>query len=143
MADSLFIRLGDDGDQAAWATFAPTGQLTSSVARGRFRGACRGRGRRVIVLVSGTDVITTQAALPAASPARLRQIVPFSLEDSLADDVETLAFAVGARLESGVAAVAIVAKTRIAGWLASLAAAGIEPHALYSETRACPTFPRR
>jgi len=142
VADSLFIRLGDDGDQAAWATFAPTGQLTSSVARGPLSAArAAAEGRRVIVLVSGMDVITTQAALPAASPARLRQIVPFSLEDSLADDVETLAFAVGARFESGAAAVAIVAKTRIAGWLASLAAAGIEPHALYSETEGVPDVP--
>ncbi len=142
MADSLFIRLGDDGDQAAWATFAPTGQLTSTVARGPLAAArAAAEGRRVVVLVSGTDVITTQAALPAASPARLRQIVPFSLEDSLADDVETLSFAVGGRLESGAAAVAIVAKTRMADWLASLDAAGIVPQALYSETEGVPDVP--
>ncbi len=143
MADSLFIRLGDDDPaQAAWATFAPTGQLTSAVARGPLSAArASAEGRRVIVLVPGIDVVTTQVALPAGSASRLRQIVPFSLEDSLADDVETLAFAVGGRLESGASAVAIVAKARLESWVASLAAAGLTPQAIHSETEGVPDVP--
>jgi general secretion pathway protein L len=142
VADSLFIRLGDAAGEAEWATFAPTGQLTSSVARGPLSAArSAAEGRRVIALVSGSDVIITQAALPAASPARLRQIVPFSLEDSLADDVETLAFAVGGRLDSGATAVAIVGRDRLEGWLASLRAAGINPSAIHSDTEGVPDVP--
>jgi general secretion pathway protein L len=142
MADSLFIRLGDGAAQAQWATFAPTGQLTSPVAREPLAAARdAAAGRRVIVLVPGSDVIVTQAELPAASAARLRQIVPFSLEDSVADDVEMLAFAIGARLESGTAAVGIVAKVRLEGWLATLAAEGIVPYALHSETEGVPDVP--
>jgi general secretion pathway protein L len=139
----LFIRLGDDAAQAAWATFAPTGQLTSAVARGPLSAArAAAEGRRVTVLVPGCDVITTQAQLPASSLARLRQLVPFSLEDSLADDIETLAFAIGARLESGAGvAVAIASKARITGWLAALSDAGLTPHALYSETEGVPDVP--
>jgi general secretion pathway protein L len=142
VADSLFIRLADTGAEAAWATFAPTGQLTSAVARGPLA-AARGaaEGRRVVVLVPGADVITTQAELPAASAARLRQIVPFSLEDSLAEDVESLAFAIGARLPSGATAVAIAAKARVKAWLDELAAAGIAPYALYSESEGVPDVP--
>jgi general secretion pathway protein L len=142
VADSLFIRLDDNGTQAAWATFAPTGQLTSAVARGALSAVgAAADGRRVVVLVPGIDVTTTQAELPSASPARLRQIVPFSLEDSLADDIETLAFAIGARLPSGAAAVAIVGKARMDAWLAALSAAGITPHALHSETEGVPDVP--
>lgn len=141
-ADSLFIRLAENGADASWATFAPTGQLTSSVARGPLAAARpAAEGRRVYVLVPGLEVIMTQAELPAASQARLRQIVPFSLEDSLADDVEGLAFAIGARLPSGAASVAVVAKARIEAWLAELAAAGIVPQALYSETEGVPDVP--
>jgi general secretion pathway protein L len=143
VADSLFIRLSDDAAaQAAWATFAPTGQLTSSVARGSLSAArSASEGRRVTVLVPGIDVVTTQAVLPGGSASRLRQIVPFSLEDSLADDVETLAFAVGARLDSGASAVAVVAKARLEAWLASLAEAGITPYAVHSETEGVPDVP--
>jgi general secretion pathway protein L len=141
-ADPLFIRLGENGAEASWATFAPTGQLTSSIVRGPLAEArSASEGRRVVVLVPGLEVIMTQAELPAASQARLRQIVPFSLEDSLADDIEGLAFAIGARLPSGAATVAVVAKARLEAWLADLAAAGIVPQAVYSETEGVPDVP--
>ncbi|HUO68156.1 MAG TPA: type II secretion system protein GspL [Gammaproteobacteria bacterium] len=141
MADALYIRLGENG-AAAWATFAPTGQVTSALSRGSLADArAAADGRRVVVLVPGTDVLSTQAELPAASPARMRQIVPFSLEDSLADDVEGLVFAVGARIGTTAAAVAVVSKARLDGWLAELSAAGIVPQAVYSETEGVPDVP--
>ena len=141
MADALFIRLGENCD-AAWATFAPTGQVTSALSRGALADArAAADGRRVVVLVPGIDVLSTQAELPASSPARMRQIVPFALEDLLADDVEGLLFAVGARLGAAAAAVAVVSKVRLDGWLAELAAVGIVPQAVYSETEGVPDVP--
>jgi general secretion pathway protein L len=71
----------------------------------------------------------------------MRQIVPFSLEDSLADDVEGLLFAVGTRLGTSAAAVAVVSKARLEGWLAELSAVGIVPQAVYSETEGVPDVP--
>ncbi|HUL83624.1 MAG TPA: type II secretion system protein GspL [Gammaproteobacteria bacterium] len=141
MADALFIRLGENG-AAEWATFAPTGQITSPISRGALTEA-RGSadGRRVVVLVPGIDVLSTQAELPASSQARMRQIVPFSLEDSLAADVDGLMFAVGARLSPASAGVAVVSKAKLDAWLAELGAAGIVPQALYSETEGVPEIP--
>jgi general secretion pathway protein L len=141
VADALFIRLVENG-APAWATFAPTGQVTSALSRGPLADArAAADGRRVVVLVPGIEVLSTQAELPASSPARMRQIVPFSLEDVLADDVEGLMFAVGARLGANAAAVAVVSKSRLEGWLAELAAAGIVPQAVYSETEGVPDVP--
>jgi general secretion pathway protein L len=141
VSDALYIRLAENG-AAAWATFAPTGQVTSALSRGSLADArAAAGGRRVVVLVPGIEVLSTQAELPASSPSRMRQIVPFSLEDSLADDVEGLMFAVGARLGATMAAVAVVSKARLDGWLAELAAAGIEPQAVYSETEGVPDVP--
>jgi general secretion pathway protein L len=141
MADALYIRLGENG-AAAWATFAPTGQLTSALSRGALADARKAaEGHRVVVLVPGIEVLSTQADLPASSPARMRQIVPFSLEDSLADDVEGLMFAVGARIGTTAAAVAVVSKAKLGGWLAELSAAGIVPQAVYSETEGVPDVP--
>jgi len=141
VADSLFIRLAENG-AAAWATFAPTGQITSPVSRGALADArAAADGQRVAVLVPGIDVLSTQAGLPASSQARMRQIVPFSLEDSLAADVEGLTFAIGARLSPASAAVAVVSKAKLDAWLAELAAVGIVPQALYSETEGIPDVP--
>ena len=141
MADALYIRLRENG-AAEWATFAPTGQLTSALARGPLADArAAADGHRVVVLVPGIEVLSTQAELPASSPARMRQIVPFTLEDSLADDVEGLMFAVGARISETSAAVAVVSKGRLDGWLAELSAAGIVPQAVYSECEGVPDVP--
>jgi general secretion pathway protein L len=141
VADALYIRLGENG-AAAWATFAPTGQITSALSRGPLADArAAADGHRVVVLVPGIDVLSTQIDLPASSQARMRQIVPFSLEDSLAEDIEGLMFAVGARIGTTAAAVAVVNKARLDGWLAELSAAGIVPHAVYSETEGVPDVP--
>ena len=141
MADVLFIRLDENG-AASWATFAPTGQITSAVSRGALADARpAAEGRRVVVLVPGIDVLSTQAELPASSQARMRQIVPFALEDSLAADVDGLVFAVGARLSPAAAAVAVVSRTKLETWLAALASAGLVPQALYSEAEGVADVP--
>jgi general secretion pathway protein L len=137
----LFIRLSD-GAEVAWAAYDATGQLMSPVSRGPLSAArAAAEGRRCIVLAPAVDVITTQAELPAASPSRLRQILPFSLEDMFADDVDDLAFSVGARLDSGAMAVAVAARECIGRWLEALQAAGIQPTALCSEAEGVPDIP--
>ena len=85
--------------------------------------------------------LSAEAALPAASQARLRQLVPFSLEELLADDVDQMVFAIGARLPSGATQIAAVARKRMDAWLAELRAAGIEPHAMCSEADGIPDIP--
>ena len=141
MAETLFIRLLDDG-AAAWAAFDATGSLVGPISRGPLEGARNAvEGRRSVVMVPAVDVITTQIDVPAASPTRLRQIVPFSLEESLADDVEQLSFAIGTRRASGTTPVTVVAKQRLETWLAQLRASGIVPHALHSEVEGVPEIP--
>jgi general secretion pathway protein L len=98
-------------------------------------------GRRCTVLVDAVDVLLAEAVLPAASQARLRQIAPFSLEESLANDVDEMTFAIGAKLPSGATQVAAVAEDRMAAWLGALNGAGIAPHALNSEADGIPDIP--
>ncbi len=141
MADTLFVRLSETGP-ATWAAFDATGHLVGSVGRGSLSAARPATaGRRCTVLVDAVDVLTSQAELPAASQARLRQIAPFSLEESLADDVEHMAIAIGARLPSGATQIAAVATGRMDAWLAQLRAAGLAPQALCSEIDGVPDIP--
>ena len=141
MAETLFIRLAD-GEAAQWAAFDANGALAGSLGRGPLASAtAAAQGKRCCVLAPGVDVTTAVVDLPASSQARLRQIVPFSLEESLADDVEHLAFAIGARRPSGGTPVAVAAKQRIDGWLERLRGAGITPQALCSEAEGVPEVP--
>jgi general secretion pathway protein L len=140
VAEFLFIRLADDA--ATWGAFDASGRLLTSVARGPLAAARQAaEGRRVVVLVPAIDVIAAQAELPAGSQSRLRQVLPYSLEDAVADDIEQLAFAVGPRSPSGAVSAAIVAKQRLERWLSELSASGLTPHAIYSEAEGVPDVP--
>jgi general secretion pathway protein L len=133
LAETFFVRLSDSGT-ATWGAFDSTGRLVGSVGRGTLQSAHSAlAGRRCAALVNAVDVLSADAALPAASQARLRQIVPYSLEESLADDVDQMVFAIGPRLPSGVTQVAAVAKDRMDAWLGALRSAGLVPNAVYSE----------
>ena len=141
MAETFFVRLSDSGT-ATWGAFDSTGRLVGQLGRGVLGSAQQAvAGRRCAALVNAVDVLTADAALPAASQARLRQIVPFSLEESVADDVDEMAFAIGARLPKGTTQVAAVAKKRMDAWLAQLRSAGIVPNAVYSEADGVPDVP--
>ncbi len=141
MADTLFIRLADGGT-AHWAAFDANGALAGSLGRGPLASAgAAAHGKRCCVLAPGVDVTSAVVDLPAASQARLRQIVPFSLEESLADDVEHLSFAIGARRPSGGTPVAVAARQRIDSWLERLRGAGIAPQTLCSEAEGVPEVP--
>jgi general secretion pathway protein L len=141
LAETFFVRLSDAGT-ATWGAFDPTGRLVGPLGRGDLQVAHSALGgRRSTVLVSPVDVVMTEAALPAASQSRLRQIAPFSLEEHLANDVDDMSFAIGARLPSGATPVAAVSKERLDAWLRALRAAGIVPNALCSEADGVPDIP--
>lgn len=141
MAETFFVRLSGAGT-ATWGAFDATGRLAGTLGRGTLQATRTAlAGRRCTALLDAVDVLTAEATLPAASQARLRQIVPFSLEEQLANDVDEMFFAIGSRLPSGATQVAAVAKERIDAWLAELRAAGIAPHALVSEADGIPDIP--
>ncbi len=99
-------------------------------------------GRRVAVIVPASDVLITESDAPAKNAAKLAQVIPFALEERVADEIENLHFAIGERsAETGRVPVAVVAQSRINGWLAELRAAGLQPQAIYSESQLLPGMP--
>lgn len=140
--EHLVVRLQEDAAPAQWAVFDDDGRVVRQAQAGRLEDASDvAAGRRVIVLVPGVEVVLTETTVPKASPARLRKMLPFSLEDTLAEDIEQLTFAVGARAESGAVAVAIASRARLDAWLERVAAAGLVPNAVYSDADGVPDTP--
>lgn len=137
----LVVRLADDRTLGQWAVFDGDGRLVQRMVGGADGAAAAARGRRVIALVPGVDIVGTSATLPSSSPARLRKMLPYSLEDVLAEDIEDLFFAVGPRLESGAVSVAVVARARLEAWLDVLSAHGLTAGAVYSDAEGVPDTP--
>jgi general secretion pathway protein L len=87
-------------------------------------------------------VLLTEPELPVKAGARLAQLVPYALEEQLADNIEELHFALGKRAgDSPRAPVAVVARSLLQEWLTTLRAAGIEPAAIYADSDLLPENP--
>src|SRR5262245_30462975 len=102
MAEILFVRLlaaaeaTPEAAQAEWLATDASGARRGNVHSGLLEEAAPlAVGRRVVVLVPGTDVLLAEPVLPLNSSAKLAQVVPFALEEHLATDVDDLHFAVG------------------------------------------------
>jgi len=135
MAEFLVIRLGVDREQAAsWIAVDSNGTRTSQPVTGPLASAALDVGdRNVIVLVPATTVLTTTVDIPIKGGSRLRAALPFALEEQLADDIDDLHFAAGARREGGQVPVAVVAHEQMSEWLGRLDEAGLSASGIVAE----------
>ena len=135
MAEFLVIRLGVDREQAAsWIAVDSNGTRTSQPVTGPLASAALDVGdRNVIVLVPATTVLTTTVDIPIKGGSRLRAALPFALEEQLADDIDDLHFAAGARREGGQVPVAVVAHEQMSEWLGRLDEAGLSASRIVAE----------
>ena len=147
MPEFLVVRLHSAaaetiGAAAEWMVMDGSGARRSNVQSGPLDlAAATAAGRKVIVLVPGTDAWLAEPVLPVKSGTKLAQVVPFALEEHLAVDVEDLHFAVGKRESRPGTPVAVVSHARMAAWQALLTAAGLHADAIYPETAALPETP--
>jgi general secretion pathway protein L len=130
------------GAAAEWIVMDGSGARRGNVQSGPLDLApAAAAGRKVIVLVPGTDALLAEPVLPVKSGTKLAQVVPFALEEHLAADVEDLHFAVGKRDTRPGTPVAVVSHARMDAWQALLADAGLQADAIYPETAALPETP--
>ena len=144
MAETLLLRLPRSAEQAAtWLVVDAHGAPAGPPQSGPLTLAAPRVGiRRVCVLVPGTDVLLAEPDIPVKAGAKLAALVPYALEEHLADAIEDLHFAIGKRQGSGTRTrVAVVARSLLNDWLAQLRAAGIEPNALYADSDLLPQNP--
>lgn len=142
MAEYLVIRLGTlPQAEAEWMAVDSTGSRLGQPARGPLSAAAAEIGERsTIVLVPSAEVLTTSVDIPVKG-AKLMAALPFALEEYLAEDVEDLHFAAGARRGSGRTPACVVSRQRMDEWLATLDEAGIEADSIVAENYGLPRIP--
>jgi general secretion pathway protein L len=144
MADTLIIRLSDRPDApASWILVDGAGGRLSAAQAGPLSLATSlALGRRVILLVPGIDVLFAQPELPVRGGARILQVVPFALEEHIADEIEGMHFALGKPDSSHAGTpVAGVRRHRLEEWLAALRGAQIAADAVYADSAMVPANP--
>ena len=97
--------------------------------------------RRVIVLVPATRVLRLRTEIPLRSTGRIRQALPFALEEQIAQDVDTLHFAASDRDAAGQIPVAVVDRKLMQQWIEQLNEAGIDAHGIYADSDGIAALP--
>jgi len=112
--------VGDD--YLRWAVCDDKGEVIGQADHGTFaEAASAAERRRVVMVVAGTEVLMEEAQVPSTNLARALKAVPYSLEEQLAQDVESSHFAFGSRLSNGNIPVVVMARDGLE-WIQELAA---------------------
>lgn len=138
MSETLVLRMPDAGRPATWLVVDAFGNRMGQPASGTLaEAAAAASGRRVRVCVPGASTLLLHADLPTHNSRKIRQALPFAIEDQLADDVDHLHFAIGARDARGYPTI-VVTQAHMREWLAQLTAGGITPAELVVDVLSLP-----
>jgi len=96
---------------------------------------------RLLLVAPGETITLHPILLPSRKRSTWARAVPYALEDALADDIETLHFALGAAPDEGRLPVAVVAHADLRGWLETCSTAGLIPVAVVPEPLLLPWQP--
>ncbi len=78
------------------------------------------RGQDVVLLIPSRDVLLTQTSVNTRNQRQLQQAVPFALEDSIADDLDTQHIVWQTQATSSLVDVAIIRRERLREWVNAL-----------------------
>ena len=124
--------LAQDSDVALrYALRANTGELQRS---GTATLGELPRAERVEIIVPASLVLFTEVKLPPVRGQKLRQLLPFAVEEKILSDPDQVQVAAGARDAAGVTRVAVVDRAWLEDSCERLRQAGLRPENGYAET---------
>ena len=140
MAKRVVIHMPDlKIDAVRWATADDDGFVSGDVASGTLAEAAADvEGKRSVLVLPGNDVLLSQAHVPGGSARAATQAVRYELEEQLADDVDSLHFALGPKSKDDVFPVAVVDSGTMEDLKAMCEEVGLRPTQMVPETLAIP-----
>jgi general secretion pathway protein L len=141
MRERLIIRLhAGDSSNVSW-TVVSAGKTTLAEAE-NFGSldevAAVAQGHHVTLLAPGIETVISETAAPAVKKSRLQQIIGYALEESVAEDLSRLHFAIGDRNEEGLIPVATVSRVFMDHWRTAIRESGLHPHEILPELLCLP-----
>lgn len=136
MPDTLFLRLGQHPEQQLswWRS-----EQTEHTQYGSLQDAAMAAaGARVVVLAPASEMLCTQVEVSAIPAGKLRQALPYALEEQLAADVDEMHFAMGKRDAAGYLPVIAVERSQMLRWQELLQQADLHPHQMVNEAQMLP-----
>ncbi|MFL2554594.1 MAG: type II secretion system protein GspL [Candidatus Rariloculaceae bacterium] len=142
MSEYLVVRLKEDTSEPTWIILDETGNRVSQAACGPLQNAVADAvGRQVILLVDGLDIVNTTVNVPVKSQTRLKKILPYTVEDLIVNDIESVLICSGERNTEGEIPVAIVARKKLDDWLSRCEEVNLPVNLIYADTEGVPGIP--
>ncbi|MDX1454031.1 MAG: type II secretion system protein GspL [Gammaproteobacteria bacterium] len=143
MAEHLIIWLDDElptrESPARWLVLDGQGNRVGHPQQGPLDAAASlAEQRRVVVLLHGESLLLLTASIPGRNRNTILKAIPYALEDRLAEDIETLHFALLGKAEDDRHTVLVGNRKWLAARLDALREAGIQADALLPDYLALP-----
>lgn len=138
MATTIYVRLGETPEQQV--SWLARGDSATPTSRNEplARVVEKSTAARLLVFAPATRMVTLEAEVPPLSGQRLRQALPYALEEHFAEEVENLHIAHGTRSDTGSMPVVALADEQMARWQQLFASVEFRPHQLVNEALALP-----
>lgn len=94
--------------------------------------------KELVLIIPSEQVLLTSVYLPGKNPARLKQALPYALEDQLISDIEDQYFVLGPKTGEQTYAVAVTEKQYLDQVLLALKETGIHPRYVFPESLLLP-----
>ncbi len=138
MATTIYVRLGENpAQQVSWLARGDAATPTTRVDALQ-KLVEKSAGARLVVFAPAAAMVTLEAEVPPLSGQRLRQALPYALEEHFAEDVETLHIAHGVRGESGSIPVVALSDAQMGQWQQLFASLEFRPHQMINEALSLP-----
>ncbi len=140
MRERLVIRLQKGHSRnVSWVPLDENGKATATEEFGSLSEVTAiSAGRHITLLAPGSVASLTKAKVPAVKKNRMAQMIPFTVEDSVADDIDDLHYGVGDRDSNGEVPVAVVCRDMMDFWHDMILDSGIRPHEIFPEQLCLP-----
>lgn len=140
MRETLYIRWRDDLREPLAYAFVAAEAAGSAIPKHALIDdiLALAPGRRIVLIVPGSSVHLASVDIPTRQTSKVLQAAPYLLEEQLADDVDTLHYAIGPRQPGGQYPVAVVNQAELESWLAPFREQDIEVEAVVPDTLCLP-----
>lgn len=148
--ESVLIRIPAADDEATeWVVLDDAGHPHAAIRKGPLSAAVQQiQQRQVIALAPTEDLLIDEVEFPSRSRSKLRQALPYLLEDRLANDIDGMHFAIG-QLNGQMTAqkenagpvkipVAAINQNKLEQWLERLKTCNITPKIVIPDVLAVP-----
>ncbi|HEY9049916.1 MAG TPA: type II secretion system protein GspL [Gammaproteobacteria bacterium] len=143
MAERLLIHFKPCAAKpASWALVNERGELTTAVSEGQLSDITT-TIRHATLLLDTSCISLDSVQIPSTNKQRQLKAVPFALEDKLADDIEQLHFALGARQDEQGLPVATIEKSLLDNILQQCQQANLKIQNIFCDVLALPFTDKR